>query len=910
MTLQQAHRIADQQELYRALDSSPHGLSRAEAESRLSKYGKNTLPQPQATSVAQLFIRQFKSPLIYILLAAALVSLLLQETSDAFFITAVLLINALIGTVQEYSAERSAEALRGLVTTYSRVLRDGEAFEINSQELVPGDVVLLEDGSRVPADLRLTFDHSLEIDESLLTGESVSVSKDPEAAVDADAPLGDRKNMAFAGTMVTRGRGQGLVVATGLETELGHLASTLLSRQETKPPLVVKMEKFTSKIAKAVGLTVLAIFAIELYRGLPWQEVFLESVALAVSAIPEGLPVAMTVALAIGMNRMAKKNVIVRRLVAVETLGSCNYIASDKTGTLTLNQLTARLISVFGQQTWEITGEGTIPEGCIRTVHGSPTEKEETLIRRIALVCALCNEAFLGLRNGEWVHHGDAVDVALLVMAHKAGVVQPEARAAFPQVDQIPFESERQFSATLNRVDGGLQVLVKGAPEKIVRMCSYMAAPEGDCQLDHGMLDTQAQSLANSGYRLLALASGNIDLKPGESFSEEHLRGLTHLGFVGMIDPLRPEAGPAIEECRKAGIRIGMITGDHPITALAIARELKMAETLDQVVTGPDLRAAEEKGIKALDQITSRARVFARVEPRQKLDIVSSLLRQGYVVAVTGDGANDAPAMHAAHVGVAMGKGGTDVAKESAELVITDDNFASIVAGIDEGRVVYSNVRKVIFLLISTGAAEIALFILALLAGLPLPLLAVQLLWLNLVTNGIQDVALAFEPAEGDEMEKPPRPPNEPVFNRIMLERIGLSAAVIGGVSFGLYNWLLGMGWSLEEARNSVVLLMVLFENVQVFNSRSELRSAFNHDPLRNRLLFFGTLAAQAVHIAAMYTPGLSDVLQIQPVTLEQWVMLLLLALSILVVMEIHKAFRRGHPIDVMEPQRHRGTES
>lgn len=868
-------------------------MSWAEARKRLDKYGKNTLPQPQPASVARLFMRQFMSPLIYILLAAALVSLLLQENSDAIFITAVLLINALIGTAQEYSAERSAESLRNLVTTLARVLRDKEAFEIDARELVPGDVVLLEEGSKVPADLRLLFAQSLEVDESLLTGESLSVSKDPEAPVSVDAPLGDRKNMAFAGTMVTRGRGRGLVVATGLKTEVGRLASTLLTKQEAKPPLLERMERFTYKIAKAVGLAVLAIFAIELYRGLPWEEVFLESVALAVSAIPEGLPVALTVALAIGMNRMAKRNVIVRRLVAVETLGSCNYIASDKTGTLTMNQLTARLISVPGQQTWEVTGEGTVPEGCIRTVHGSPTEKEEGLLRRIALVCALCNEAFLGLRNGEWVHHGDAVDVALLVMAHKAGVVQPEARAAYPQEDQIPFESERQFSATLNRVDGGLQVFVKGAPEKVLRMCSYMASPDRDCALDHGMLDTQAQALANHGYRLLALASGKIDLKEGESFSPEHLTGLTFLGFAAMMDPLRPEARPAIEQCRRAGIQIGMITGDHPITALAIARELKMAKDLDEVVTGPDLKKAEEKGLDVLDELVARARVFARVEPRQKLSIILSLLRQGRIVAVTGDGANDAPAMHAAHVGVAMGKGGTDVAKESAELVITDDNFASIVAGIDEGRVVYSNVRKVIFLLISTGAAEIALFILALLANLPLPLLAVQLLWLNLVTNGIQDIALAFEPAEGDEMERPPRPPEEPVFNRIMLERIALSAVVMGGVAFGLYQWLLMNGWSLVEARNSVMLLMVLFENVQVFNSRSELRSAFNHDPLRNPLLLFGTLAAQGVHIAAMYIPGLSDVLQIQPVSLQHWLMLLMLALSILAVMELHKALRR-----------------
>ncbi len=893
LNVSHAHAVSNGQDILEALDSSPRGLSRKEVAARLKLFGPNTLPSPKTTSVAALFLRQFLSPLIYILLLAAVVSIMLQETSDAIFIFVVLLVNALIGTVQEYSAERSTEALRSLVTTYAHVLREGEAFEIPAHEIVPGDIVMLEEGLKVPADLRLLDAHSLEIDESLLTGESLPSSKDSSAILAEDAPLGDRKNMAFAGSLVTRGQGQGIVVDTGLKTEVGRLASFLLTGEETKPPLLRRMEKFTIKIALAVGATVIAIFAIDLYRGLHWTEVFLVSVALAVSAIPEGLPVALTVTLAIGTRRMAKRNVIIRRLVAVETLGSCDHIASDKTGTLTMNEQTVLLISIPGEDSWEVTGEGTVPEGQVRTLHGSPTERELGLLARLAHNSVLCNDGFLGIRDGEWVHHGDSVDVALLVMAHKIGITQLKAKAAFPERARIPFEPERRFAATLNQVEDRQHAFVKGAPEKLLDLCSKMASSQGDIAIDMVMIDQQAQALASGGYRVLALASGDIKPLPEENFSEENLKDLTFLGMVGMMDPLRPEAGRAITKCLKSGIQVSMITGDHPRTAFAIARELKMANDWEQVVTGQDLKKAEMKGDGAVDAITSKAKVFARVEPRQKLSIVESLIRQGHIVAVTGDGANDAPALHAAHVGIAMGKSGTDVARESADLIITDDDFASIVAGIDEGRVVYSNVRKVIFLLISTGAAEIVLFLLALIVDIPLPLIAVQLLWLNLVTNGIQDVALAFEPAEGDELEKPPRPPNEPIFNRIMVERIALSALVMGGSAFALYHWLLTSGSSLEEARNTIMLLMVLFENVQVFNSRSELKSAFSQNPLRNPLLILGTLAALMIHIAAMYTPGLSSVLQIQPVSVVQWILLFGLALSILGIMEIYKALRR-----------------
>ncbi len=475
-------------------------------------------------------------------------------------------------------------------------------------------------------------------------------------------------------------------------------------------------------------------------------------------------------------------------------------------------------------------------------------------------------------------------------MAHKAGVVQAETVNAMPEIATIPFESERLFSASLNEKDGSQHAFAKGALERLLPMCSSMAAPGGRVALDRSLLERQAEALAIQGYRVIALAAGEIELGAQEVFSEEHLGQLTLVGLVGLIDPLRPEAKAAVTACGKAGIRVAMLTGDHPATAFAIASELDLVSSPEEVVTGPELKQATDAA--AMDRLTGRSRVFARVEPQQKLDIVQSLQRNGHFVAVSGDGANDAPALRAAQVGVAMGRSGTDVARETADLIITDDNFASIVAGVEEGRIAYANVRKVIFLLISTGAAELVLFTLALLLGLPLPLLAVQLLWLNLVTNGIQDVALAFEPGEGDELRCPPRPPRESIFNRLMIERVVLSALVIGSVAFLLFQLLLERGFSLDEARNGTLMLMVLFENIHVFNSRSESLSAFRHNPMRNPLLLFGTAAAQLIHIGAMYTPWISDVLHIQPITPQHWLELLGLALTVLVAMELHKAFR------------------
>jgi magnesium-transporting ATPase (P-type) len=523
--------------------------------------------------------------------------------------------------------------------------------------------------------------------------------------------------MAFAGTLVNRGRGRGVVVGTGLRTQLGKIAADVLGKRTAKAPLLVRMERFTHRVAVIVAIAALLMASVAVSQGIPLEEVFLLAVALAVSAIPEGLPVALTVALAIGMQRMAKRHVIVRRLVAVEALGSCTCIATDKTGTLTENRLTVKRIAFPGQEEWEVTGESLEPTGAIVTPRGAPSPHDQERLARLCQAAVLANEGFLGHRDHGWVHHGDAVDVALLVMAHKAGIYQAETVSAFPEQAAIAFESERQFCASLNDIDGTGTVSVKGALERILPFCTRMLMPDRDREIDAPKLEHQAHALASRGYRVIAIAAGAIEAgtQRHPALADEQLKGLTLIGLVGLIDPLRPAAKSAVAACRDAGIEVVMLTGDHPTTAYAIAEELGLAQDRRQVATGPDLKHAVDE--VELDALTSRARIFARVEPQQKLAIVHSLQRNGHYVAVSGDGANDAPALRAAEVGVAMGRSGTDVARETAELIITDDDFSSIVSGVEEGRIAYANVRKVIFLLVSTGAAELVLFILALLTG-------------------------------------------------------------------------------------------------------------------------------------------------------------------------------------------------
>lgn len=877
-----AHALGVQQVLEQ-LAVDLQGLSSDAATIRHAEFGDNTLPEPKPRHFFLIFLHQFVNPLIYILLVAAVVSILIGEYSDAGFITGVLLLNAIIGTIQEYSAQQSASALQQLVTHHAHVVRDGDTVELSAVDLVPGDIVLLESGDKVPADLRLVKTSGLEIDESLLTGESIPVRKSAETLIALDAVMADRSNCAYSGTLVTRGRATGVVIATGFSTQLGQIAEAVLESESVKPPLLIRMERFSMRISVLMMLMVVILAVISLTRGMPFTEMLLMAAALAVAAIPEGLPVAMTIALSISMRRMAKRNVIVRKLVTVEALGSCTYIATDKTGTLTVNEITiTRLIDPEGNQ-FEVAGED------VRLLSGnSESVILQSWLQQLGRVAVLCNEAYIGRKNGEWMHRGDPVDIAFLVLAHKLGITRPGMTVQYPELSSIPYESLNQFSAALNRDDDNYLVSVKGAVEKILPMCDSMLTSTGKQPVNQLFIEQQAQQLAQQGYRVMALASGHVPHVLQRPLDGEQLHQLSFIALVGMIDPIRPHTQVAIAACHQAGIEVGMITGDHPLTAWAIGQQLGMTIKPDDVVTGQQVRHAEASTTE-IDVLTRDARVFARVEPNQKLSIVQSLQRNGHFVAVTGDGANDAPALRAAQVGVAMGKGGTAVARETADMIITDDNFASIVAGIEEGRIAYGNVRKVILLLLTTGVSELILFTLALLAGLPLPLTAVQLLWLNLVTNGIQDVALAFEPGEGDELQRRPRPPKEPVFNRLMVERIFSVALVIGLTAFFTFQWLLSIGYSLEAARNGVLLLMVLFENVHVFNSRSETRSIFSLNPWRNPFLLFGTLGAQMIHIAAMYTPGIREILDVQPIGLQDWLTYLQLALVAVLVSELHK---------------------
>ncbi len=884
-------------EVCQRLETSPAGLTEAAVERQRQRYGRNELPAPRPTSVARIFFRQFLSPLVYILLSAALISLFLGDFSDAGFILGVLLVNALIGSVQEYGAERSAQALRALSVTKTVVLRAGQTQERDATELVPGDVVLLEAGNKVPADLRLLGDGTVEVDESLLTGESLVVSKVGTAEVAAEAVVAERGNLAFAGTLVTRGRTPGVVVATGRQTELGRIADSLSHTASQRPPLLLRMDRFSQRIAIAVAGAVVLLGGVSLWRGSSLSSVFLLAVALAVSAIPEGLPVALTVALSIGARRMGQRRVIARRLVAVEALGSCTFIASDKTGTLTQNQLQARHLALPGGAEATLS-EAAQPQGATGRPAAQLTASATDLprLQRLCAAAVLCNDGVSELREGAWVEHGDAVDVALLRLGQAAGLDSAALLREKPRLAAIPFDPEQRFAATLHAEVDGRLAAVKGAGERLLTMCTTMATATGDVPIDAAALTAQANQLAAQGYRVLALAAGKVALaeRPLSSFATDDLAGLSFLGFIGMIDPLRPEAKAAIAACQAAGVQVAMVTGDHPATALCIARELGFAEHPEQVVTGARLSQVSAQGEAAVDALVASARVFARVEPTQKLQIVQSLSRLGHFVAVTGDGANDAPALRAAHIGVAMGERGTDVAKETADLVITDDNFASIVAGIEEGRISYANVRKVIYLSIASGAAEVLLFVLTTAAGLPAPLWPVQLLWLNLVTNGIQDVSLAFEPAEGHELKKPPRSPSEPIFDRLMVERASVTALVISLFSFCLYAGLLRRGYSLAAAQSSTLLLLVLFENIQAGDSRSETGSLFRLSPLRNPLLFLGTATALSLHVAAMYLPGLRELLHLVPVSAKLWLLLLALALSLFVVTELHKATLRA----------------
>jgi len=880
-------------EVYAELDTSPDGLSTREAEKRLRFYGENKLPEGKKKTIWHIILHQLLNPLIFILIAAAVASIVIGEGKDALFIFLVILINSVLGTYQEYNAEKSASGLQKLLKIKARVRRDGKEQEVASEGLVPGDRVYLETGMKVPADIRIMEASGLEIDESFLTGES-RASRKQARILREDTGVAERTNLAFAGATVLSGRGTGIVVSTGVSTQVGQIAQNVYEGRSEKPPLILRMEKFIRQITVFI-LSLSVILAVILrMQGLDVPAIFFFVVALAVSAIPEGLPVALTVALSIATKRMAKRNVIVRRLNSVESLGSCTVIASDKTGTLTVNQQTAKKIILPGGKAFSVTGEGYNGEG--RGVDDDHPEKavdfkQDERLAILIHIGILANEASLQKEEDGWTHHGDAMDVALLGMGYKLGADPGEIRTRYPLTDKIPYESERKFSAAFYEKEGTVHVAAKGAVETILNFCDGLSDGNSGKAIDKDAILRQADGMAAKGYRVLAFAQGeNPHFVKKDDYDNPDIPPLVFYGLVCFIDPLRPEASESVGKCRKAGIRVLMITGDHPATAATLADELGIRDQGHGVVTGQMLAEADPPDSPAFEKLVASTTVFARVSPIQKLEIVDVLIRDGEFVAVTGDGVNDAPALKRANIGVAMGSG-TDVAKEAGSMIVIDDDFSSIVAGVEEGRYAYDNVRKVVFLLLSTGAAEVVLFILSVLAGLPLPLLAVQLLWLNLVTNGIQDVALAFEGGEPGTMFKKPRKPSEALINPLMIKQTVVSSITMGSIVFGLWYWL-NMHARMDEthARDLILLLMVFMQNFHAFNSRSETVSAFRVPLKRNWILVFGVLAAQGIHILSMHIPVMQQILRIEPVTPAEWVYVLTLAVPMLLVMEIFKA--------------------
>ncbi len=884
-------------EIFEHLKTSELGLTEEEVKQRLKKYGPNKIAEEEKISKLKILLHQFTSPLIYILLIAGVVTILLKEYIDSGVIFAVVILNAIIGFVQEYKAEKSARALKKMVVPKARVIRDGKEKEVNSEELVPGDIVLLASGMKVPADIRLIHTIELKIDESMLTGESVPVEKITTPIKQENLPPGDQKNMAFMGTIVVSGRAKGVVVETGERTILGKIAEEVKELTDVKAPLQYKIESFAKTIAFIVLGASVVLFLIGLLIGESVKYMFMTVVGAAVATVPEGLPIAVTVALAVGVIRMARQNAIIRKLTAVETLGSITVIGSDKTGTLTKNEMTVKL-AYDGKHIYEFTGSGYDPSGevlCegISLKNLDPELKANlyTLLR----IGLLCNESDIYEEDGFYKVNGDPTEGALIVSAMKAGLNKEEEKEKYPQIAIIPFESERGYMATLHRHKGKKYIFVKGAPEKIIDMCSKDIYGNEINEIKRKEILHVASNFAKEGLRVLAFAFKEADHELEELTCKDVecpgiASNLIFAGLQGMIDPPRPEVKEAIEVCKKAGIRVVMITGDHAITAKAIAQKLGIVDEKAEVLTGRELEGMTDE---ELFEKVKTVNVYARVSPQHKLRITQALVKHGEIVAVTGDGVNDAPALKAAHIGVAMGRTGTDVAKEAADMIIADDNFASIVSAVKEGRIIFDNIRKVTFFLIPTGVAAILSILVAVIMGTPIPYVPAQLLWINLVTNGIQHIALAFEPGEKGIMERPPKDPKEPIMSRLLWERtviVGLLISV--GV---VYNFQLALneGASLEKARTVAVTTMVFFQFFQAWNSRSELQSIFKISPFTNPLLFFSLIAAFFAQLSVIYVPTLQWIFRTKPITMSELLQILMVSVTVVLVVEIDKWIRR-----------------
>jgi Ca2+-transporting ATPase len=866
----------------KALGSSLNGLTSAEAASRLATYGPNELQAAERASALSLFLDQFKNVLIILLLIATGLSVFLGHEVEAIAIGVIVLFSVTLGFIQEYRAEQAIEALRRMTAPNATVQRDGQEISVPAREVVPGDVVRLRTGDKIPADARLIEAVNMQIEEAALTGESLPVEKHIDVLSNPDAAIGDRKNMVYSGTAVTYGRGRAIVTSTGMKTEFGKIAQMLEEVETGKTLLQENLDKLGNQLARGAFIIIVIVVGLGLFRGQPFIEMLIFGVALAVAVVPEALPAVVTISLAIGVQRMVKRHVLVRRLTAVETLGRTSYICSDKTGTLTKDEMTVRSVYVDGQ-TWHVSGAGYEPTGQF-SQNGSRTDLTPPA-QLLLQAGALASDTLIVKEAMGWNVKGDPTEGALVVAAAKAGMDKPTLDTQYPRVQEIPFTSERKRMTTLHTTPQGKVAYSKGAPEIVLDSCTHRLTAAGAVALsaeDRTAILNAGQEMANGALRVLAVA-----YKPDTTL-EAAEQGMTFVGLAGMIDPPRPEAKDAIAICEKAGIKPVMITGDHPLTAQAVGRELGLLKK-GRVVTGAELEAMSEADFtREVDHIE----IYARVSPAHKLRVVTALQAKGHVVAMTGDGVNDAPALKKADIGIAMGITGTDVTKEAAAIMLTDDNFASIVAAVEEGRSIFSNIKKYLMYLLSSNIGEIGLMAGSSLLGLPLPLTAVQILYVNLATDGLPALALSVDPSENDLMQRHPLNPTGGVLTRPIV-----SLMVVGGlwstvINMSLYLWARSSGRDDMETMTMVFVSLVMIQFFKAYSFRSDRHSIFRR-PFANKWLNLAVAWELVLLLLIIYVPFLHEPFSTFSLTVTDWAIVLALSVTVVPVLEIAKGLRR-----------------
>ena len=884
------------EQIFTQLKSQSSGLSNAEVIERTLQYGANEIQAAQRISAWEILLEQFKNILILILLGATALSLFLGHGIESIAIAVIVLFAVLLGFIQEYRAERAIEALRQMAAPTASVLRDGVEVKVPARDLVPGDVIILHTGDRMPADARLLEAVNLQVEEAALTGESVPVEKHIQPLPIDDLPVGDRKNMVYAGTAATYGRGRALVAATGMQTEFGKIAQLLQTVETGKTPLQQNLDKVGTALARAAFVVVAIIVALGLMRGQPFVEMLIFGIALAVAVVPEALPAVVTISLAIGVQKMVKRNALIRRLPAVETLGSTSVICSDKTGTLTKDEMTVRKIFAAGQL-FKVSGAGYSPVGEF-SVNGNRSIAPTTGLQKLLIAATLASDTRLvrdteNESGSEWNIKGDPTEGALVVAAAKAGLQKESLDSEYPRVQEIPFSSETKRMTTLHQINGNLTAYAKGAPEMILDSCDWQLTADGVKSLDNvgrSQALAMAHEMAGEALRVLAISS-----KPGVTL-ETAQTGMTFLGLAGMIDPPRPEAKSAIATCEQAGIRAVMITGDHPVTAQAVARELGLLKT-GRVVTGAELEAMSdeqfEREVETID-------VYARVSPSHKLRVVTALQANGHIVAMTGDGVNDAPSLKKADIGIAMGITGTDVTKEAAAMMLTDDNFASIVAAVEEGRGVFDNIKKYLMYLLSSNIGEIGLMAGSALLGLPLPLTAVQILYVNLATDGLPALALAVDPAEKGLMKRKPRNPRTGIFTRPVVSLMLAGGLWSTFINLGLFIWATNSGRSQAEAMTMTFVSLVLIQFFKAYNFRSDRNSAFQK-PFANKWLNTAIVWETGLLLFIIYLPALHEPFNTFSLPLIDWLIILGLSLTVSPVLELVKWMERKGWFGTME---------